>query len=199
MEPCDFEQSNERYFPQRGIYYSEGNDNLINGQLYHVNLLFANYRKNCSLIIDDTSIKEKMYYSRTEDKFYGSDTVTESEEISREPTLANKMLCYVIHGMTTKLIIPAANFFHKTLQTTTYLQLILNVLQLLHKCGFTVLRIVTNNHKPNVGLFKFLSEGSEDKSLCVQVIYPVEPTISLFLSHDYCHVIKKFKIIIFGL
>jgi hypothetical protein len=85
------------------------------------------------------SIKEKMYYSRTEDKFFGLETTRESTQvIGTRPTLANKMLCYVVHGMTTKYTIPAGYFFHRTLPNADFLNLTLKVLKLLHLSKFTV-------------------------------------------------------------
>jgi hypothetical protein len=40
----------------------------------------------------------------------------QSETISERPCTANKMLCYVIHGLSTRYTIPAGYFFHSTVQ-----------------------------------------------------------------------------------
>lgn len=141
----------------------------------------------CSLIIDDMAIKEKLNYSRTEDKFYGLETTKKSINFGKKPTLANKMLCFVIHGLSTKFTVPAAYFFHRTMKTTEFYELTLKVLHQLHECGFIVLRIVTDNHKSNVALFKALNGNI----LSTRIEHPVQPSIPLFLSFDYCHAIKN--------
>jgi hypothetical protein len=62
------------------------------------------------------------------------------------------MLCYLIHGLSTKSTIPAGYFFHGTLSSETYLKITMNILELLSYCGFIVLRIVTDNFSANVKL-----------------------------------------------
>lgn len=141
----------------------------------------------CSLIIDDMAIKEKLQYSKTEDKFYGLQTIKNKETFGKKPLLANKMLCFVIHGLSTKFTIPAAYFFHRTLKTPEFYNLTVTVLQQLHECGFIVLRIVTDNHKSNVALFKTFGSGK----LLTHIEHPVQSSIPLFLSFDYCHAIKN--------
>jgi hypothetical protein len=142
-----------------------------------------------SLIIDDMAIKSKMYYSRTEDTFYGLQTVDSSKPIGQKPILANQLLCYVVHGLSTKFTIPAAYFFHKQLSASNFLRLTLTVLQTLHNCGFIVIRIVTDNHKSNVALFKHLAGNT----LMSRIPHPVKSEIPLFLSFDYCHIIKNLR------
>ena len=87
--------------------------------------------KIASLIIDDMAIKEKMSYSRSDDKFYGLDTINENGQIiGKKTTLANKKLCYVIHGMTIKYTIPAGYFFHRQLPQDDYFNLTMKILKL---------------------------------------------------------------------
>ena len=174
-------------------YIGNGQDvtGLIEARLKAEAEVLQPVERICSLIVDDMSIKEKLCYSRTEDKFYGLETTNESSQtIGKKPTLANKMLCYVVHGMTTKYTIPAGYFFHRTLKNIDFVNLTLKVMKLLHNCGFTVLRIVTDNHKSNVALFKSLSSSN---NLMTHIQHPIEPTIPLFMSFDYCHIIKNLR------
>ena len=62
------------------------------------------------------AIKVKISCNRLDDKFYGLETINKNGQIiGKKPTLANKMLCYVIHGMTIKYTIPFT-FSHTFLQ-----------------------------------------------------------------------------------
>jgi hypothetical protein len=64
----------------------------------------------------------------------------------------------------------------------------MQVLEMLTKCGFIVLRIVTDNFSSNVALFKKLSNGTTPKN-CID--HPLLPNMPLFLSFDFCHAIKN--------
>lgn len=100
------------------------------------------------------SLREKMYWSRPEDYIQGLDN------IGKYPKMANKMLCFVVHGLSTKYNIPAGYFFHAALTSGNFYTLTMNVmLKLLTDCGFIVLRLVTDNFSSNVTLFKKLSGG----------------------------------------
>lgn len=141
----------------------------------------------CSLIIDDMAIKEKMSYSRTEDHIYGLDTCT-SSSVGQNPIIANKMLCFVAQGLSSRFTIPAGYFFHASLTTDVFYSLTMKVLKLLTDCGFIVLRIVTDNFSSNTALFKMLSEGSSIRN---QIEHPFLSPLPLFLSFDFCHALKN--------
>jgi hypothetical protein len=68
-------------------------------------------KRMVSLIFDEMAIKDRMCYSRTEDKFYGLKNTSNENYIGKKPHLANKLLCFVIHGFCTKYTIPAAYYF----------------------------------------------------------------------------------------
>jgi hypothetical protein len=137
----------------------------------------------CSLIIDDMSIKEKMQYNRAEDHIYGLDNCS-GAVVGEKPKVANKMLCYVIHGLSTRYTIPAGYFFHSSLTTDNFHSLTLNVLKLLTECGFIILRLVTDNLNLNVALFKKLSNSSGPPKNCID--HPILQQLPLFLSFDFC-------------
>jgi hypothetical protein len=107
--------------------------------------------------------------------------------VGEKPNTANKMLCYVIHGLNTKYTIPAGYFFHGTLSSDTYFKITMNILELLTSCGFIVLRIVTDNFSANVKLFKILCNGSLTNS----IPHPFLAPMPLFLSFDFCHALKN--------
>ena len=50
------------------------------------------------------------------------------------------------------------------------------------------MRIVTDNHKTNVALFKKLCEGQ----VKTKISHPLNnPALPLFFSFDYCHIVKN--------
>jgi hypothetical protein len=140
----------------------------------------------CSLIVDDMLIKQKMSYSRSEDTIYGLDN-TKENTIGSKPEIANKMLCYVIHGLSTRYTIPVSYFFHSTMTTKIFYSFTMKVLNSVTYSGFIILRLVTDNHASNVALFKKLCAGN----LQNYIPHPVLNHIPLFLSFDFCHAIKN--------
>jgi hypothetical protein len=57
---------------------------------------------------------------------YGLDN-TKSKTIGERPRTANKMLCYVIHGLSTRYTIAAGYFFHSTLTTAQFSQIMVSL------------------------------------------------------------------------
>lgn len=87
--------------------------------------------KVVSLICDEMAIKESLLYNKEKDKIFG---LVEAEgvynkEIGINPVLANKLLCLVIHGLSTKYTIPAAYFMVRNLQGNDLLLLVQQVLK----------------------------------------------------------------------
>ena len=104
-----------------------------------------------SLICDEMAIKERLLYNKEEDKFFGlveAEGVYD-EQIGINPILANKLLCFVINGLSTKYTIPAAYFMVRNLQGKDLLILVRQVIKAVEDCGFHVLRLVTDNHRTN--------------------------------------------------
>jgi hypothetical protein len=165
----------------------KGTHDLIQSRLLAEANNLKDIERVCSLVVDDMAIKEKLEYNRSEDKFYGLPSIPTNNPMGKRPVLANKLLCFVIHGLSTKYTIPVGYFFHKTLSSERFHQITLDILKLVHRLGFKVLRLVSDNHKSNVALFKSLGSGE----LKTRIQHPVEPQMPLFLSFDYCHVIKN--------
>jgi hypothetical protein len=73
------------------------------------------------------------------------------------------------------------------LNSKIFYQLTLDVLKLLAECGFKVIRIVEDNHKSHVALFKHFGNGT----LQNVIPHPYSPGLHFFFSFDYCHAIKN--------
>jgi hypothetical protein len=133
-------------------YFGTGNDNLIKHRLLcEIKTLRAS-EKVCSLVVDDMAVRESISYSKAEDRI---ETINQSQDkIGAKPVTANQLLCFVIYGLSTKYIIPASYFFHRQLTGKDLYKLTLEVLKMLSECGFFVIRIVGDNHKSHVALFK---------------------------------------------
>lgn len=172
----------------RYIGKAVGFNDLIKHRLQAETASFkAPVQRVCSLIIDDMAIKEKINYSKAEDYIYGLETCISENEIGNKPKIANKMLCFVLHGLSTRYSIPAGYYFHGSMSAKTLYKLTMDVLKLATDCGFVVLRIVTDNFSSNVALFKLLGNGA----LKNYIDHPFLKPIPLFLSFDYCHTIKN--------
>ncbi|EFA11970.1 Transposable element P transposase-like Protein [Tribolium castaneum] len=128
-------------------------------------------------------------FSKTEHRVFSLETVTDAscDKIGTKPVVANQLLCFVIHGLSTKYVIPASYYFHQQLNSKDLYKLTLKVLKLLHECGFEVIRIVGDNHKSHVSLFKQFGNGKLEN----MVVHPFDPALRLLLSFDYCHLVKN--------
>ena len=140
----------------------------------------------CSLVIDDMAIRQKLIYSRSDDRLYGLST-SSSNTIGGQVEIAHQMMCYVVHGLTTRFTIPAGYFFHSSFTAEEFYSLTLKILKLVTDCGFLIIRIVTDNLALNVKLFKLLGNGTIQNVIS----HPYLSPLPLFLSFDYCHAIKN--------
>jgi hypothetical protein len=118
-----------------------------------------------SLISDEMAIKDRMCYSRTEDMFHGLENTSNENYIGKKPHLANKLLCFVIHGFCTKYTIPAAYYFSRSITGKRLYEITKNILQVVTGCGFNIIRLVGDNHKSNVALFRHFGNGSLKTSI----------------------------------
>ncbi len=106
-----------------------------------------------------------------------------------KPILANRFLCFLISGLSTKYRLPVAFFFTKKLSGKQLHELTKYVLKEVKDCGFFVLRLVTDNHKSNVTMMKF----SSGQLLKYQIPHPTDSNRSLFLAFDQCHILKNLR------
>jgi hypothetical protein len=170
-------------------YFGIGNEDLIRNRLICEIKNLNAPEKVCSLVVDDMAIRESVYYSKAEHRIFGLETVTNksSNKIGTKPVIANQLLCYVVHGLSTKYVIPASYYFHRQLNSKELYKLTLDVLKLLADCGFKVIRIVGDNHKNHVALFKHFGNGM----LQNVIAHPYNPGLKFFMSFDYCHALKN--------
>jgi hypothetical protein len=108
------------------IQKGKGLSTLIETRLSAEADILQPVEKICSLVVDDMAIKEKLEYSRPDDTFYGASNITK-EPLGKRPVLANKLLCFVIHGLSTKYTVPVGYFFHKTLPTDRFFEITMEV------------------------------------------------------------------------
>lgn len=151
----------------------------------------------CSLVVDEMSIKQQLQYDNKLDSFFGERDHLPSEksndnnsEKGKVPALANRLLCFMICGLSTRYRLPAGYFFTKQLTGSQLYMLTMSVIHDIEECGFVVLRLVADNHKTNVTMMKKFS-GS--RSLKTDVPHPEDPRRSLFLAFDQCHILKNLR------
>ncbi|KAM7309977.1 hypothetical protein ISCGN_006946 [Ixodes scapularis] len=145
--------------------------------------------RTCSLIIDEMQIKQSLQYNKQQDVFVGQVDLGPLTEKTKQPILANSLLCFLMNGLSIPYRIPVAYFFTKGLTGTELAKLLLHVLGKVEDVGFKVLRIVTDNHRVNVNAMKQLCGGL----LTHHILHPNDPERILFLSFDYVHILKNIR------
>lgn len=144
----------------------------------------------CSLIIDEMAIQQKVMYDRQVDKVFGLVDMGPEQRSSTTPEVANRLLCFVLRGLSTAYVIPVGYFFTRCLRSEQLLCMTKTVIKAVEEVGFRVTRIVTDNHQSNVALFKGLSE---EGTLVHVVPHPFRHADPLFLSFDPNHLIKNLR------
>uniref|UniRef100_A0A147BB70 Putative transposase protein n=2 Tax=Ixodes ricinus TaxID=34613 RepID=A0A147BB70_IXORI len=143
----------------------------------------------CSLVCDEMRIKERLQYNKQQDSFVGHTEMGVANDASAEPLLANSLLCFVLNGLSTSFRIPVSYFFTKGLNGSQLATLLVFVMKNVEAAGFRILRLVTYNHKVNVSAMKILCGGF----LTYRIEHPCNSERLLFLSFDYCHVLKNVR------
>ncbi|EEC17110.1 hypothetical protein IscW_ISCW024753, partial [Ixodes scapularis] len=95
----------------------------------------------------------------------------------------------VINRLASSCRIPVAYFFTNGLNGSQLSKLLVCVMRKVESTGFRVIRVVTDNHKVNVSAMKILCGGV----LTYRIEHPCDPQRLLFLSFDYCHVVKNLR------
>lgn len=159
-------------------------------RLVHEASMLSSKQHMASLIIDEASIRPKCIYDRKADAMFGlkdkpgSDTASSSKEV-----LANRVLCFVLHGLSSKYKIPCSYYFTKQLSGRDLFAWTKEVIAAVESCGFIVARIVTDNYSANATLFKHMGNGS----LQTIVSHPHDDNRIILLSFDPCHVLKNVR------
>ncbi|KAG0433043.1 hypothetical protein HPB47_020278 [Ixodes persulcatus] len=141
----------------------------------------------CSLALDEMSIRPSTFYQRQADEVHG--LVSEECAESGEMEVATHLLCFVFVGLSTHYRLPVGYFFTRALTGTQLHQITMSVLRSIEQAGFVVVRVVADNHATNRKQFSMLSNGS----ILPVVEHPLDATRWLFLSFDYCHIIKNVR------
>ncbi|XP_049520350.1 uncharacterized protein LOC119445244 isoform X1 [Dermacentor silvarum] len=144
----------------------------------------------CSLIIDEMAIDQKVIYDRQVDKIFGLVDMGTAEQSTSLPLVANRLLCFVLRGLSTAYIIPVGYFFTRCLKNDKLFSMTMEVMKAVEQVGFRVARVVTDNHQTNVSLFK---RFSQDGTLVHAVPHPLRECDPLFLSFDPNHLIKNIR------
>ncbi|KAH7958884.1 hypothetical protein HPB49_006121 [Dermacentor silvarum] len=152
--------------------------------------LLSSKQHMATLIIDEASIKPKCIYDKKSDAVFGlrdkpsSDTPGGSKE-----TLANRVLCFVLHGIASSYRIPCSYYFTKQLSGRDLFAWTKEVINAVESCGFLIVRIVTDNYSANTTMFKLMGNGY----LSTVVEHPHDDNRVIFLSFDPCHVLKNVR------
>jgi hypothetical protein len=93
--------------------------------------------------------------------------------------MANRLLCFVLKGISTNYTVPVAYFFVRQLNAQDLVKLITNILKELEAIGFRVIRLVADDFSVNQNAFKLLSGGEHAKP---QIQNPGNSERQLFLS-----------------
>ncbi|KFM70650.1 THAP domain-containing protein 9, partial [Stegodyphus mimosarum] len=161
---------------------------LIQQRLFQESKRLNPLQKFGSLILDEMSIKPSLEYVRSVDKFVGTvDMGGLEKELGIQDKLANRLLSFVFVDLFTHYRLPVSCFFAKELKGAELYEITLNVIKELEDLDFKVIRLVADNSKINVLMFNMLSNGVAKP----QITHPFNSERPLFLSYDYCHVIKN--------
>ena len=143
-----------------------------------------------SLIIDDMAIRPDVQYIKSGDAVIGTVDMDGLEKNSgQENNIATQLTCFIFQGLATHFVIPVHYFFTNNVTGKELKELTLKVIVEVENSGFKVIRIVTDNHSTNVKMFSELCEGSPRH----EIPHPCDFRRPLFLSYDYCHIIKNVR------
>ncbi|KAG0430367.1 hypothetical protein HPB47_022746 [Ixodes persulcatus] len=104
--------------------------------------------------------------------------------------VANRLLCFVLRGLSTTYVIPVGYFFTRNLKHDQLRIITLSVMKAVEESGFWIVRIVTGNHQTNTVMFR---QMSADNTLQHVAPHPVREGEPLFLFFDPNHLIKKLR------
>ncbi|XP_037268860.2 uncharacterized protein LOC119160746 isoform X2 [Rhipicephalus microplus] len=160
-------------------------------QRLHAEVKLHSKEARCgSLVMDEMSLKQSALYHKQSDALHGFVDLGGAEvDYGLEEQLATHLLCFVFVGLSTHYRLPVGYYFTKGLTGEQLEQLSLKVMQSVEDAGFEVVRLVADNHSTNCKFFASLSGGQ----ICPVVTHPLDPDRQLFLSFDYCHIIKNVR------
>ena len=104
----------------------------------------------CSLVSDGMSIDEKLVFDQRLDTLFGY----ASCEAESTQVLANSIHCFVLVGLGPHYVIPVGMFFVRSISGEEVYHFTIQVIRLVEKYGFRVVRKATDNHKTNQYMVK---------------------------------------------
>lgn len=103
--------------------------------------------------------------------------------------LANKLLSFQLLGLSTAINVHVAYFLVNNLTAEELTKLTTYVIKEVEQATeVKIICLVTDNLSINVKMFSLLNNG--EQPVC-RVPHPVDSTRPLFLSYDYCHIMKN--------
>ena len=131
-------------------------------------------------------VQENLKYDKNNDCLVGLAVNSKNDE-----TLANKMLAFLFKGLSTNLKIPVAYFPVNKLNAEQLHELTVTVIKEIEELGLRVQRLVTDNARVNVSMFKYFKSINDGDDYVVQ--HPCDASRKLFLSFDQSHIVKNIR------
>lgn len=107
------------------------------------------------------------------------------------PVLANSIMNFLVTGLTKRYSALVGCWPVARLTGRQLFFLTIHVIRKLEEIGFKVVRVVGDNAKVNVKLFKLLRRATDAEDF--QVTHPADPSRHLFLSFDPTHLLKNIR------
>lgn len=138
-----------------------------------------------TLIIYEATIKTKCIYDEKLDAVFSlSDKPIWDTPAGSKKTLANRVLCFMLHGITSFYRILLSYYFTKQLCGRDLFARTKEVINAAESCRFLIVGIMTNNNSTNTTVFKLM--GCASLSTVVKLPYDIN-----FPKLNLCHVLKK--------
>jgi len=144
--------------------------------------------KFCTIMFDEMSIKPQVKFVRQVGRVIGKATLWNRKKHECAP-LANRLLCFVVTGLSTHYRIPVSYFLTRDLDGAQQLEVLKDTISKLEEIGFKVVRAVCDCISFNVKTFLELC-GNEIQPF---IPHPCDPSRLLYISFDPCHVIKNLR------
>jgi len=167
---------------------TEGFSHLIEMRLKEEIKVLHPKEKFCTIMFDEMSIKPQGNFVRQVGRVIGRATLWNRSKFDSAP-LANKLLCFVITGLSTHYRIPVAYYLTKDLDSGQQLETLKSIIRSVETIGFKIVRAVCDCISFNVKTFIGLCGGD----LVYEIEHPCDPARRLFMSFDPCHILKNLR------
>ncbi|KAG8180615.1 hypothetical protein JTE90_018233 [Oedothorax gibbosus] len=170
----------------------------VNGQVGFTQLIKARVideaqklkpeEKFASLVVDEMAIKPQCIYDSKLDCFFCAKS--ESIKTAREEyDNANRLLCFILYGLSTKYCIRCGYYFTKQLTAKELYAYTSSIIKDVEECSFVIVRVVTDNLAVNAAMFKEFGGGE----LKISIPHPCDPGRKLFFAFDQNHIVKNIR------